>query len=50
MVDAINEAGGTAKLTIYPDAGHNCWTQAYANPELYDWLLKQRRQPGTDAK
>lgn len=31
------------KLTIYPDAGHVCWTQAYAGPELYDWFLQHSR-------
>lgn len=43
MVDAVNQAGGSAKLTVYPDAGHDSWTQTYENPELYTWLLSQRR-------
>lgn len=43
MVDAVNRAGGNAKLTIYPDAGHDSWTETYDNPEFYDWLLSQRR-------
>ena len=43
MVDAANKAGVTeAKLTVYPEAEHNSWTQTYNNPELYDWLLKHR--------
>jgi len=40
MVDAIKARGGDAKLTIYPDAGHDSWTVTYDNPELYDWFLK----------
>ncbi len=40
MVDAVNEAGGHAKLTVYPDAGHDSWTPTYNNPELYTWLLE----------
>lgn len=28
-----------AKLTVYPEAGHDSWTETYDNPELYDWLL-----------
>jgi len=28
-----------AKLTVYPEAGHDSWTEAYDTPELYDWLL-----------
>ncbi len=49
MVTAITKRGGNAKLTVYPDAGHNSWSATYANPELYEWLLQQRRQPATDA-
>jgi len=28
-----------AKLTVYPEAGHDSWTETYDNPELYKWLL-----------
>jgi len=44
MVDAMKAAGGDPKLTIYPDAGHNSWTSAYADPQFYNWLLKQQRK------
>ncbi len=30
------------KLTIYPDAGRDAWTQTYDDPELYTWFLKHR--------
>ena len=43
MVDAVNRAGGVAKLTIYPDAGHNAWREAYNDPELYRWFLAHAR-------
>ena len=43
MVEAINDRGGNAKLTVYPDAGHDSWTKSYDNQELYDWLLEHRR-------
>jgi len=43
MVAAIKARGGNAKLTVYPDAGHDSWTKTYNNQELYDWLLKHRR-------
>ncbi len=42
MVKAVKENGGDAKLTIYPDAGHNSWSRTYSNPELYGWFLKHR--------
>ncbi len=43
MVDAVNSAGGNAKLTVYPGVGHNSWSETYANPELYKWLLAHKR-------
>jgi hypothetical protein len=30
------------KLTVYPEAGHDSWTETYGNQELYDWMLQQR--------
>ena len=44
MVDAVKAAGNKeVKFTRYPDAGHDCWTKSYANPELYDWFLEHKR-------
>jgi predicted peptidase len=31
------------KLTVYPEAQHDSWSQAYDNPELYEWMLQHRR-------
>lgn len=39
MVDAVNIRGGNAKLTVYPENGHDAWTDTYSNPDLYRWLL-----------
>ena len=39
MVDALEKAGGNVKFTIYPEAGHDAWTETYNNQEVYDWLL-----------
>jgi predicted peptidase len=43
LVDALKEAGGNVKFTIYPEAEHDAWTQAYDDPELYRWMLEQKR-------
>lgn len=43
MAVAIKGAGGTAKLTIYPDLPHDCWTVTYDNPEFYTWLLSKKK-------
>jgi predicted peptidase len=44
MVHAFRHLGNDAKLTIYPDAGHDSWTETYDNPALYSWFLKHRRR------
>jgi predicted peptidase len=44
MVRALKAAGGNVQFTVYPSAGHDCWTETYDNPQLYQWLLAQRRQ------
>lgn len=43
MIAAINACGGNAKISVYPDVGHDVWDPAYADPKLYEWLLQQRR-------
>ena len=43
MVRAVTDAGGNARLTIYPDATHDSWSITYENQELFDWLLSHRR-------
>jgi predicted peptidase len=43
MVDEMKKEGGQPKLTIYPEAEHDSWTETYENPALYEWLLTQRR-------
>jgi hypothetical protein len=40
MVAALKKYGcNEVKLTLYPNAGHDAWTETYSNPELYDWFL-----------
>jgi len=43
MVNAVNRAGGNAKLTIYPKAEHNAWEPTYSNPEFWQWMLQQHK-------
>ncbi len=44
MVDAIKEIDGkNIKLTLYPGVHHNSWSATYANPEIYKWLLSNKR-------
>lgn len=43
MVEALKEIGGNVKYTVYPEAGHDSWTETYDNPKLYEWFLKHKR-------
>jgi len=46
MIQLLKKFGNEeAKLTIYPDAGHNSWTVTYDNPELYQWFLSHELPP-----
>ncbi|MDN4524486.1 alpha/beta fold hydrolase [Fictibacillus fluitans] len=47
MIQAMVEAGIEAKLTIYPDTGHDAWTETYQNQKLYSWFLENRRELAT---
>lgn len=44
MVEAINKAGGNAKMTIYPGVGHDSWRNAYADENLYKWFLEHSKK------
>ena len=44
MVDAVNSCGGNAKLTIYPENGHDSWTDTLTNWEVFKWLLEQENK------
>ncbi|MFO1500705.1 MAG: prolyl oligopeptidase family serine peptidase [Verrucomicrobiota bacterium] len=45
LVKALTKIGNQPKLTVYPEAGHDSWTETYSNTALYDWFLQQRN-PG----
>ena len=45
MVNVLERVGATdVKLTVFPEAGHDSWTEAYGDPALYEWMLKHERQ------
>jgi len=43
MVKALKDCNGNVKFTLYPELGHDCWTETYNNPELYQWFLEQNK-------
>ncbi len=44
MVKSLKAAGGNVLFTVYPESGHDCWTETYVNPRLYEWMLNQKRE------
>lgn len=51
MLKALRDAGAKdVELTVYPDAGHDSWTQTYEDPKVFEWLLKQKRAAATPGK
>lgn len=44
MVAALKNYASNVKLTIYPEANHDSWTDTYNNEELYKWFLEQSLQ------
>lgn len=39
----MSQLGGQAKLTLYLERGHGICDLVYRQPELFTWLLKQKR-------
>ena len=43
MVDAVNAAGGNAKLTVFHNVDHFSWDMSYLDTRVIDWLIEQVR-------
>ncbi len=45
MVDALEKCNGKVKYTRYEGAGHaEAWENAYGDPELWEWMLNQKKR------
>ena len=44
MVKKLESMGYEVTFTKYPDVGHDAWTKAYQNDELYSWFTRQKRK------
>lgn len=40
----LQKCNSDIELTIFDDANHDSWTRVYDNPEIYEWMLKQKKQ------
>jgi predicted peptidase len=43
MVKALEGVKASVKYTLYPDANHNSWDPAFAEPGLLPWLFAQKK-------
>ncbi len=43
LVAALRRLGGNPAYTEFAGAGHDVWTQAFAEPDMPAWLLAQKR-------
>ena len=43
MISTLQIYNPSAKLTIYPEAEHDSWTETYNNDSLYQWLSLQKK-------
>ena len=49
IVAELRSLDADVRFTRYAGVGHDSWTETYANPEFYDWLLSHRRvDPDTE--
>jgi predicted peptidase len=42
MVEALKAAGGNVRYNEYEGVGHNSWDKAYAEAEIFPWMLAQK--------
>ncbi len=43
MVHALQQAKAKVKFTVYPEAGHNSWDNAFTEPNLFKWLFSNKK-------
>jgi predicted peptidase len=43
VVNELKRLGSDVKFTVYPDANHNSWDAAFAEPDFLSWIFSFRR-------
>ena len=43
MVNRLREWGADPRLTVYEGVGHNAWIPTFKNPEVFEWLLSNKK-------
>ncbi len=42
IANQLKNAGINTKITLFPNANHNSWDSAFAEPELLPWMFQQK--------
>ena len=45
IIKAVNNVGGTARLTVFKDQSHKIWDKIYSKDDLYRWCLMFPQKP-----
>lgn len=43
VVNELKRLNGDVKFTVYPEAGHNSWDSAFAEPDFLSWLFSHKK-------
>jgi predicted peptidase len=43
IAERLKNLGKEVKLSLYPNANHNSWDSAFAEPDLFPWLFSNKR-------
>ncbi len=43
IVTALKKINASVKFTLYPEANHNSWDNAFGEPDLLQWLLSNKK-------
>jgi predicted peptidase len=43
MATALQQQSANIKFTLYPDANHNSWDAAFAEPTFLNWLFSNKK-------
>jgi hypothetical protein len=44
IVAAMKKGGIEVTWKLYPDSGHDVWTDTYSDPAFYQWLLSRPKR------
>ncbi len=48
MVEAVKRCGGNARLTLYPENGHDAWSDTFGNLKVFEWMLSWENKNTVD--